>query len=261
MIEDGHTSHVSIEVIEVARSNGVYLLCLPSHTTHILQPLDVGVFKSLNVSFYKACKRYMATNPGKVITPDEFVSPIDVMSGFKKCGIYPLNPGEVTDRQLASPAALCPQESSSDSTHSDSSPSCASSTDMKSPQDESHLDTMASDSDKSVAQSCSVSDSADVLSDILVLPKPKPSQKKRAAENSKTACLTDSPVLEQLKRKEKEKVENQSRNRQRERKNINASSLDEEFEALQINSDTDAEILSFVQCPFCGLMYGNDNSL
>ena len=86
------------------------------------------------------------------------------MSGFKKCGIYHLNPGEVTDRQLAPSAALCPpQELSSDSTHSDSLPSCASSIDMKSPQDESHLDTMAlsSDSDKSVAQSCSVSDSAD----------------------------------------------------------------------------------------------------
>ena len=51
LIEDGHTSHVSIEVIELARSNGVYLLCLPSHTSHILQPLDVGVFKSLKASF------------------------------------------------------------------------------------------------------------------------------------------------------------------------------------------------------------------
>ena len=102
---------MSIEVTELARSNGVYLLCLPSHTTHILQPLDVGVFKSLKASFYKACKRYLATNPGRVITPDvlasfrgeawpESVTPMHILSGFIKCGIDPLNPGEVTNRQL-----------------------------------------------------------------------------------------------------------------------------------------------------------------
>ena len=33
LIEDGHSSHISIEVIELAHSNNVHLLCLPSHTT------------------------------------------------------------------------------------------------------------------------------------------------------------------------------------------------------------------------------------
>lgn len=51
IIEDGHSSHISIEVMNEACKNDVYLLCLPAHTTHILQPLDVAVFKSL-----KACK-------------------------------------------------------------------------------------------------------------------------------------------------------------------------------------------------------------
>ena len=46
LVQDGHGSHVSIELIELARSNGVHLFYLPAHTTHILQPLDVGVFKS-----------------------------------------------------------------------------------------------------------------------------------------------------------------------------------------------------------------------
>ena len=43
LVLDGHGSHITIDVIEYARSNEVYLLCLPSHTSHILQPLDVGV--------------------------------------------------------------------------------------------------------------------------------------------------------------------------------------------------------------------------
>ena len=65
LIQDGHGSHVSIELIELARKNDVHLLCLPAHCTHILQPLDVGVFKSFKT---KACSNYLAANPGCVVT-------------------------------------------------------------------------------------------------------------------------------------------------------------------------------------------------
>jgi len=29
-----------------------------------------------------------------------------IMSGFKKCGVYPLNPGEITDRQITPSSAV-----------------------------------------------------------------------------------------------------------------------------------------------------------
>ena len=64
LLEDGHTSHISIEAIEHARANDIHLLCLPSHTTHLLQPLDVGVFKSLKANYSKECRKYIAANPG-----------------------------------------------------------------------------------------------------------------------------------------------------------------------------------------------------
>ena len=53
LIMDGHGTHMSIELIELAQSNGVHLLCLPSHTTRILQPLDVGSFKSFKAIFQR----------------------------------------------------------------------------------------------------------------------------------------------------------------------------------------------------------------
>ena len=53
LIQHGHALHVSISLIEVARANDVHILCLPAHTTHLLQPLDVGVFKSFK-AFSKA---------------------------------------------------------------------------------------------------------------------------------------------------------------------------------------------------------------
>ena len=48
---DGHKSHVTLEVIDLAREKNVILFCLPPHTTHALQPLDVAVFKSLKAYF------------------------------------------------------------------------------------------------------------------------------------------------------------------------------------------------------------------
>ena len=44
--QDAHASHVSVELIELARANDIHILCLPAHTSHIFQLLDVGVFES-----------------------------------------------------------------------------------------------------------------------------------------------------------------------------------------------------------------------
>jgi hypothetical protein len=50
---DGHCSHVSLDVISFARSNGITILKFPSHTTHVLQPLDVSVFTPLKCAWDK----------------------------------------------------------------------------------------------------------------------------------------------------------------------------------------------------------------
>ena len=117
LVLDGHGSHITIDVIEHARANEIHMLCLPSHTSHILQPLDVGVFKSFKSFFSKVYRQHMAKNPGCVITEDILASvvggafaqshtPLNILGGFKKAGIYPFNPGEVSDRQLAPSKAL-----------------------------------------------------------------------------------------------------------------------------------------------------------
>ena len=41
---DGHYSHLSLDLIQYAKSQGIHLFCFPPHLTHILQPLDVGVY-------------------------------------------------------------------------------------------------------------------------------------------------------------------------------------------------------------------------
>ena len=95
-------------MIELARANDLHVLCILSHTSHVLQPLDVGVFKS---NFSKACSGYLGKNPSRVITTNIIASliatawpnsltPNNNMGGFRKTGVFPLNPGAIDDKQL-----------------------------------------------------------------------------------------------------------------------------------------------------------------
>ena len=45
LVMDNHSSHISIPVIELAMKESITLIGLPAHTTHLLQPLDVGPLK------------------------------------------------------------------------------------------------------------------------------------------------------------------------------------------------------------------------
>ena len=56
LLLDGHASHCSPEPIDAARRNNVILLALAPHTTHLCQPLDVSVFKSLKSEIGKIVK-------------------------------------------------------------------------------------------------------------------------------------------------------------------------------------------------------------
>lgn len=58
LIFDGHNSHLTILLIEMAIANNVELFCLPSHTSHVLQPLDVRVFKSAKTAWRSMLKRF-----------------------------------------------------------------------------------------------------------------------------------------------------------------------------------------------------------
>ncbi len=42
LIVDGHASHISNDFIKFIKANKIICLCLPPHSTHLLQPLDVS---------------------------------------------------------------------------------------------------------------------------------------------------------------------------------------------------------------------------
>jgi hypothetical protein len=44
LVLDGHESHHSLEFQELCKENNIYTLCMPPHSSRLLQPLDVGFF-------------------------------------------------------------------------------------------------------------------------------------------------------------------------------------------------------------------------
>ena len=102
LLLDGHSTHYQLDVIKLAKENDVNILCLPPHTSHATQPLDCGVFSPLKAQWSVICHEYFQKNPGKVITKFNFnqlfsqawlksLTPANMISGFKTCGIYPYN--------------------------------------------------------------------------------------------------------------------------------------------------------------------------
>ncbi|KZL81598.1 transposase, partial [Colletotrichum incanum] len=74
LIPDGHGSHTTTEFMWQCYINDVYLLFLPPHTSHVLQPLDQLVF-SLVKSAYRKKLRYLSQwNDSTIVGKRNFIS-------------------------------------------------------------------------------------------------------------------------------------------------------------------------------------------
>ena len=117
LILDGHATHThNLDVINMARENGVYLLSLPPHCSHKLQPLDVAFMKPLSTYYTHAVETWLRQHPGRRVTVFQLASlsgkaylksatAQNAASGFRKTGIYPLDRHIFQDHEFA-PADL-----------------------------------------------------------------------------------------------------------------------------------------------------------
>ncbi|KAB0805365.1 hypothetical protein PPYR_02335 [Photinus pyralis] len=69
LLLDGHVSHKQLEVISLAKENGVLMICFPPHCTHRLQPLDVSYFGPLSTYYNQGITKWLKNNPGRTVTP------------------------------------------------------------------------------------------------------------------------------------------------------------------------------------------------
>ena len=49
LLLDGRSSHYRPDTIEFAKEHGIIVFCLPPHTTHACQPLDVSMYRPLKI--------------------------------------------------------------------------------------------------------------------------------------------------------------------------------------------------------------------
>ena len=69
LILDGHYSHTrNIDLIDLARENYIHILCLPPHSTHKIQPLDVAFMSPFKTYYALEIESWLKNNPGRVVT-------------------------------------------------------------------------------------------------------------------------------------------------------------------------------------------------
>ena len=119
LLLDNHVSHLSVDVLQFAKDNGVVMVSFPPHCSHKLQPLDRSVYGPLKRYYNVACDDWIVSHKGRTMTIYDVpamvglaypkaMTPANIQAGFKVSGISPFNrnvftddeflPADVTDR-------------------------------------------------------------------------------------------------------------------------------------------------------------------
>ena len=101
LIFDGHGSHDTIEFHKFCKENNIFTLCMPAHSSHLLQPLDVGCFAPLKKAYGNeigALMRDHITHISKTEFLPAFKSAFlasitrdNILEGFRGAGLVPYN--------------------------------------------------------------------------------------------------------------------------------------------------------------------------
>ena len=105
LILDGHESHISAQFEQFCKDNNIITLCMPPHSSHILQPLDVGCFGPLKTAYGRQIENYMRRYINH-ITKLEFLPAFkeawkatftkeNICGGFRGAGLVPYDPEHV----------------------------------------------------------------------------------------------------------------------------------------------------------------------
>jgi hypothetical protein len=105
LILDGHGSHMTAEFDQYCRDHSIIVLCMPPHSSHLLQPLDVGCFAVLKRSYGRLVEHKMSLGVNHIDKLDflalyrqaraQSLSEANIKSGFRGTGLVPYDPSAV----------------------------------------------------------------------------------------------------------------------------------------------------------------------
>ncbi|XP_066587813.1 uncharacterized protein [Prorops nasuta] len=103
---DNHSSHLTMPLVKFCQEKQIELIGLYPNSTHIIQPLEVGLFHVLKDKYKEAndawriknnvidVKKHMFTEILKTAL-DSYNFSNCIVSGFRGCGLFPFNPDAV----------------------------------------------------------------------------------------------------------------------------------------------------------------------
>lgn len=102
LIVDGHGSHCTDDFLYECYKNDIYLLFLPPHTSHVLQPLDISIFSPIKAYYRQALAKYLdledSTPYGKMVFLRCYhearklgLTEKNIRAGWLGSGLWPVN--------------------------------------------------------------------------------------------------------------------------------------------------------------------------
>ena len=105
LVLDGHNSHISAEFDQFCLDHQIVVLCMPAHSSHLLQPLDVGCFSVLKQLYGRLIQQIISHGVNH-IDKRKFL-PLyrqarqtalhqnNIQAGFAATGLVPYSPDRV----------------------------------------------------------------------------------------------------------------------------------------------------------------------
>jgi hypothetical protein len=99
---DNHSAHIALSVRRKCIANGIHILSFPPHSTHILQPLDAGCFRSFKAQWRKVVNDWALQTLGQNIERkgrarligtalSMAMIPVVVQKSWESTGIWPFD--------------------------------------------------------------------------------------------------------------------------------------------------------------------------
>jgi hypothetical protein len=108
LILDGHGSHVTPQFDRFCLENSIIVLCMPPHSSHLLQPLDVGCFSVLKRMYGRRVENCMRLGINHIDKMEflpiyrqarvESLTENNIRNGFAATGLVPYDPDRVLSR-------------------------------------------------------------------------------------------------------------------------------------------------------------------
>lgn len=102
LIVDGHGSHETDDFMYTCYENDIFLLFLPPHASHVLQPLDLSVFSPVKKAYRKELSNHVEADDSTPIGKITFlkcyikareagITISNIKGGWKASGLWPVN--------------------------------------------------------------------------------------------------------------------------------------------------------------------------